>query len=325
MKQNHKQDDASLFKERSFAAIRRKKVLERVLKLALVIIAILMAIAVLFAYTSCTSDTAAVAPKTKVSVHVNDFSVEVSDFEGGATRAAVAPGSYNYVQALSLVFYNAEGKEVYNSFQIKEEGNANSTFGHFSFQLPVGDYTMVAIGREMGSNDVFSLTSPTQAGYESERARETFTAVQQVKITSAATVSLDVTLNRIIAKLVVISTDKQPAGVATIRTTYSAGSKRFNPTSGLATDNAGFVVTNSATTEGKQLSIKNFAFLTADEQSIDITLETLDADGKVLDTKVIPNVPFRRNRQTTLRGQLFTSTGTIHLNTDWLPEVEINF
>ena len=48
---HHKKDGASLFKERSLANIRRKKLIEKVLKIALIIIAILMALAVVFVYT----------------------------------------------------------------------------------------------------------------------------------------------------------------------------------------------------------------------------------------------------------------------------------
>ena len=129
-----------------------------------------------------------------------------------------------------------------------------------------------------------------------------------------------------VTKLVVETTDNQPAGVARIRTTYGAGSKGFNPTSGLALDNMGFTLTNSVNANpGTTLAIKNYAFLAADEQEIDITLEVLDEKGGVLSTRVIPKVPFRRNRQTTLRGQLFSSKGTFHLETTWLPGVEVNF
>ena len=48
---HHKKDGASLFKERSLANIRRKKLIEKVLKIALIIIAILMALATLLVYT----------------------------------------------------------------------------------------------------------------------------------------------------------------------------------------------------------------------------------------------------------------------------------
>ena len=265
-------------------------------------------------------------PTATVSVHVSDFTVALSDLPGAGTRATEAPADYDFVGELVLAFYDADGKEVYKTSQSKSSTATDASFGEFSFQLPVGNYTMVAIGRDVGTNDAFTLTSPVQAAYTSERVRETFSAVQPVVITSTAAVSLNVTLNRVVTKLVVESTDNQPAGVAKIRTTYGAGSKGFNPTTGLALDNNGFSLNNSVNaTPGTTLAIKNYAFLAADEQEIDITLEVLDEKGGVLSTRVIPNVPFRRNRQTTLRGQLFSSKGTFHLETTWLPGVEVNF
>lgn len=265
-------------------------------------------------------------PTATVSVHVSDFTVALSDLSGAGTRVTEDPADYAYVGELVLAFYDAAGKEVYKTSQSKSSTATDANFGEFSFQLPVGNYTMVAIGRDVGTNDAFSLTSPEQATYTSERVRETFSAVQPVVIASIAEISLNVTLNRVVTKLVVESTDNQLAGVAKIRTTYGAGSKGFNPTTGLALDNMGFTLTNSVNaTPGTTLAIKNYAFLAADEQKIDITLEVLDEKGGVLSTRVIPNVPFRRNRQTTLRGQLFSSKGTFHLETTWLPGVEVNF
>jgi len=48
---HHHRDGASLFKQQSLASIQRKKLIEKVLKMALTIIAILMAIAVVLVYT----------------------------------------------------------------------------------------------------------------------------------------------------------------------------------------------------------------------------------------------------------------------------------
>ena len=48
---HHKKDGASRFKQKSLAAIERRKLIEKVLKIAVVVLAILMAIAVLLAYT----------------------------------------------------------------------------------------------------------------------------------------------------------------------------------------------------------------------------------------------------------------------------------
>ena len=48
---HHKKDGSSLFKQKSLAAIQRRMVIEKYLKIALIIIAILMALAVVAVYT----------------------------------------------------------------------------------------------------------------------------------------------------------------------------------------------------------------------------------------------------------------------------------
>lgn len=52
-KKYQKKDGSSLFKERSLASIRRKKVIEKVLKLILTLIALFMVLTVLLIYTIC--------------------------------------------------------------------------------------------------------------------------------------------------------------------------------------------------------------------------------------------------------------------------------
>ena len=47
----YKPDDASVFKQKSLSAIQRRKLIEKVLKIATVIVAIIMAIAVILVYT----------------------------------------------------------------------------------------------------------------------------------------------------------------------------------------------------------------------------------------------------------------------------------
>ena len=48
---HHKKDGSSLFKQKSLAAIQRKMLIEKILKITLVIVAIIMALAVVFVYT----------------------------------------------------------------------------------------------------------------------------------------------------------------------------------------------------------------------------------------------------------------------------------
>ena len=297
---------------------------------------LMMAAIVLLAATGCTNECVetevanqkATAP---VTVRVNDFSITTEEMPsgGGTTRSAVNPASYNGVGAIDLAFYSG-GTEVFKTTQIKSDGTTYSTFGEFECNLPVGSYTMVVIGRGYFDGDVFTLTSPTAAGYTSERARETFVKTQAVNITSADPVNLSATLNRIVAKLEIISTDTRIDGVSKIRTTYSAGGKSFNPTTGLATSNTGFNLTNTPSAAvGATIDVGSFVFLATDEQTVNITIDVLDANEDVMFTKYVANVPLKRNRQTVLSGPLFTSTAitssAFQVETDWLPNNTVNF
>ena len=282
-------------------------------------------------FASCTGDSVnnevVNNPRTaEVSVHISDFSVSTSDFSGPVSRASVSPSNYADVGELVLAFFNEDDEEVAKFTQVRKDSTTFTTFGDFRFTLPEGKYTLVAIGRDVGSDDNFTLTSPSEATYTSERVRETFSATQAVTVTGTKAVYLDVDLKRIITMLVVYSTDARPEGVARIRTTYGAGSKSFNPATGFALDDKGFSLTNtSSAAVGQTVGIANFAFLATDEETIDITLEALDAENNVLAHREVADVPFRRNRQTTLRGALFSSSTAITIETTWLPSVDVSF
>lgn len=70
----------------------------------------------------------------------------------------------------------------------------------------MGSYTMVVLGYGFYEGDEFTLTSPTQAAFTAD-VRETFAATQAVNITSTAAVELSATLDRIVTRVKVISTD----------------------------------------------------------------------------------------------------------------------
>ena len=285
---------------------------------------------------SCTADTEEVLNPSNpvpvryapVRVQVSDFSMSMEDIPESQTRAT-SPATYKSVGAITLAFYDSNGTLVCDSTQLKSDHSTYDTFGDFSLLVPIGDYTMVVVARDSVENDVFTLTSPTVAAFTSEKVRETFCHTQAVSITSTTALDLSVTLTRIVPQLSVYSTDPRPTGVSKIRTTFGAGGKNFNPSTGLATVNTGFSVTNSPSADvGKTISYRNFVFLTTDEQTMTITLEVLDEDNHVLITKEIPDVSLKRNRRTILRGPLFTPSASVAsfvLETTWLSDHTVNF
>lgn len=270
--------------------------------------------------------TEATAP---VTVHVDGFTQTMSGFSDAPsmTRSVQDAANYNNVKCLTLAFYSGS-TEVYKQTQLKSDNTTYTTFGEFTCNLPLGTYTLVAIGRNYWDGDEFTLTSPTVAGYTSERPRETFSHTQSVTITGTEPLALSVTLERVVAQLSIQSTDGRPENITKIRTTFAAGSKSFNPTTGLALDNVGFSQTNTPSGEvDAPINIYSIVFLNSDEQTMTITIQALDDDDKVVYTKVVPNVQLKRNRKTTLSGVLFSPGGSsqIKLETDWLEGNTINF
>lgn len=253
-----------------------------------------------------------------VTIHVDGFTVSQSDLP--ATKATPAAN----VDAITLAFYQGT-TEVYKTTQQITDNSTFDSFGDFSLTLPMGSYNLVAIAYMDREASPFTLTSPTEAAYTGERAYETFLCSDDLSITNATAIDMTVTLDRIVSQLQVLSTDGKAENVSKVRMTFSAGSKTFNPSTGLAISNTGFSNTvNVSATAGSTSNSLSFLFLATDEQEIDVTVETLDADGNTLFSKTIEGVLFKRNRVTKLTGPMYSAaaSGSFQLNTDWLDEVD---
>ena len=267
---------------------------------------------------------------TPVTVSVSGFSVEQGAFPGtGGMTRATAVGSYSGVSFLTLAFYASNGTEVYKHTQEKGNLEQGETFGEFSTTLPIGSYTMVVLGYVLYDDDALTLTSPTQAEWTVNAPRETFSATQEVNVTNTTALNLTATLDRIVSQLKVISTDNRTANVEKIRMTFAAGGKQFSPTTGLATVNTGSVSTVSAGVAVGELSGSiGYVFLATDEQTMDVTIETLDAQGNTIFSKTVENVPFQRNRKTKLTGAIYSASaaaGSFQVNTEWLADYSDTF
>lgn len=261
-------------------------------------------------------------PTAPVRIHVEDFTITVNKF---SDTKATDPADYDNVKGITLALF-AGDTEVYSATQSKSDPSSFTTFGEFSCELPIGVYSLVVVARQVGTDDVFALTSPTSAGYTSERPRETFCNTQVVTITNTNPMDLSVTLSRIVSALNIVSTDNRPEGITKIRTIYGKGSKSFNPSSGLALDDNGFTLTNTPSAAvGSPINVTSFVFLNTDEETMDITIEALGANDVVLYSKTLQDVSFKRNRKTKASGTIFTTSGSagFQLNTDWLTDSEV--
>ena len=283
----------------------------------------MVAVSVLFA--GCSKDNK--TGTAKVHVSVSDFTVTQQDLP--QTKTTEDASDYANAKAITLAFYTSDGSEVYKATQYKADASTYTTFGEFDCDLTIGSYTMVAVAYAYNDGDTFYLTSPTEAGYTTERPRETFAGTQSVSVTSTDPLDLTTTLNRISSCLRIVSTDGRPAEATKIRTTYAKGGKSFNPTTGLALTDDGFAQTNNpSAAAGTTVTVSSFPFLYSDEETMTITIQALDASNNVLITKTVTNVPLKRNRMTTLTGAVYTpgsSSATFQLETSWLDGVTVTF
>ena len=267
-----------------------------------------------------------------VTVSVSGFAVEQGDFPGTGepqrTRAvtrAQSVSDYANVKFLTLAFYKG-ATEVYKQTQNRDDDATYDTFGEFSTSLPMGSYTMVVVAN--GGSNVPTLTSATSATYGENVVGDTFVKSQEMNITSTEAVNLDATLDRIVSCIAVVSSDGRTDEAKKLRITTTTGSRSFNPTTGLATVNSGIVATiTHPEAVGTVTKSASLLFLAADEQTADVTIETLDENNNVLFSKTVSDVPLKRNRRTVLTGAMYqaTAAGTFSVNTDWLTDKNMNF
>ena len=292
---------------------------------------------VLLAATACSNESvngveSAVESRQRlapVTVSVSEFAVSQEEFSGGTTRAAQNAADYSGVKSLTLAFY-CGSTETYKTTQTKGALEEGETFGEFSLSLPMGSYTMVVIGHGLNDGEpAITLTSPTAATFGDNPARETFVTTLEVNITNTNAVDVSATLSRVVSKLQVQSSDTRTNPAYSVRMTFAAGGKSFSPNTGLATDNTGFSNAVAISTAVGATSLSNsYLFLATDEQTMDVTIETLDKEGNVVFSKLVVDVPFKRNRVTKLTGAMYTNnsvSGAFQVETAWLDEYDDTF
>lgn len=259
-----------------------------------------------------------------VTVRINDLEVSQENFPGTKTVQDVS--DFTRIKTITLAFYGADGYEQYKATQMREDTSTYTTFGEFTCSIPIGSYTMVAVG--YCSTSSINHSSATSASY-SDHAHDTFTAVKEVSVSSTAALELTETLSRITTKLAIRSTDGRSSGITRIRASLSAGSQGFNPSTGFATSDNGFSnIMTPDSAVGEPVDIGSYLFLSADEQEIDVTIEALDANDNVLFSKSVGDVPFKRNRITLLSGPIFSSGASsagFQVEKDWIPYITIDF
>ena len=192
-------------------------------------------------------------------------------------------------------------------------------FGTPTLNLAVGNHHIYFIASR-GTGATLSTENHT---ITFTRVLDTFYKDYEIDVTATSNGSRSVTLDRIVTKLTTVITDAIPEDAATFNLTPEAWHYGIDYTTGLpisATPSQTITINIPSSEIGvtnEHLSI--FGFSTEDEWTTNLTLNCKKADGTILGSAVLANVPLKRNRITTYSGPLFSAEGltTVSLSAEW--------
>ena len=223
----------------------------------------------------------------KVQIGLTGFQVD--------TRANTAVTEY--VTKLDVWVYES-GTEA----AVAHQSSADAGFGSVSFTLnKTKTYTLYAVAHK--ATGAATLADGV-ISWPGDKVTHSF--FYTTTFTPATDTELACVMNRIVAKLVVETTDAIPAECKKMRITVKDVYDRWNVTTGGThqLDRVSTINIGSTNTDGT-VAVTLYAIVTGESTNHQVTMEALDADDNVLKTHVVNNVPLCINKKTTISGAFF--------------------
>lgn len=267
-------------------------------------------------FLSCQQDNLTIKPsdqKVRVDVTLSDFVISTED---DATRASDKNVTEASINRVAFSVFDKNNKVVYSEKSVETD----SAFGTFSFLVIPGDYTFVTVahkasGKDDAAADIQSLSAAT---ITTSKLLNTYSSHKEVRVEAHRTQSFSVECGkRRTSTFKLLCTDETPANVASCEiilnpsASYST-SYTFDPSTGLISEQQQYKNTfnvadiKAKTFKGVSLSVQ--CLLTAETQSIDITVNMKDAEGETVKSRTFNNVEMKPHRDTKATGPFFHST-----------------
>lgn len=213
------------------------------------------------------------------------------------TRASAKPE--DYFSKINLQLFNEAGEKVFTT--VKTQTKDEQSFGSFTLNIAPGKYTVVCVGHSsVKSATIKSNTMVQFTASDGEKLTDTFSHCSEIEVDADS--DHELRMNRVAAMFVIKPTDIEvPETFAKLRIDYTGGSTNFNPT------------TSQGTTKSSQSELRNpaneyqcytFPYM-SNEGKLQVTLTALNADGAIIRSRSIADVPVTRNKITTYEGPIF--------------------
>lgn len=265
----------------------------------------------------------------ELTVRLSGFEITQTGMDASGTgmmRPCVS-GDVWSVKRIDAAIFDGDGGKVCEIHQTMDDED----FGTIRRTLHAGKYRIVAMARAGAASQPVTIASPTYVEMPESRLFDMFCAVRDIEIASGDASSVVMKLSRNVSMFGLSITDAVPDNITGIEFVFRRDGEyrllpTFNPTTGLA--DAVYQTRRLAVLSSHApQELKYYAFLAADEETVDITVNARTEDGKILFTHTFEGVPMRVNRRTIATGALFSSeTSTTFEYTDaWLDDYGIGF
>ena len=215
---------------------------------------------------------------------------------------------------------------IINGDDVQEIHHAAGTdgFGTVSVTLnKTKTYTIYAMAHKCES--AVTLTDGV-VSFPDNKLKESFFVSSVVNPSNTATLTLS--MDRIVGKFSLETTDVVPDECTTIQLTFHNTPVGYG-VDGTLTNPIDRVVTfaNLSRRNDGTAIFSTYVLSTAEGTTCNITVDALDADHNVIESRDLANVPFKCNYRTSYQGALFVSSGfTLNLTSDdWNDFDTINF
>lgn len=278
---------------------------------------------------SCASDDETRQMDALVPVEIRFTTLEISmksDAERTLTTRAMSTAKDMNVTRLALKIFDSGGSEIFAK-NISREKEVTA-FEKIDCQLPIGDYTFVAVAHQAGSveNQHATIKSETEATIPMSKVPNAFAKTLPVKVDGkkAKTVSMNLGY-RITSTFQLKITDKTPADVAKCEIIINPEVKAptsfiINPTTGFVADK----IRNAVTYTLANISNNTFTnaglvvrtFLQSDNETVDVLINMKSSEDKILYSQTLTDVPMQPHHTTIASGVFFTSGISFSFETD---------
>ena len=257
-----------------------------------------------------------------VNIASSDFKYEFEE-DSSSTRASDQTTYEAGINRIALSVFDSYGDLVFNAS--KNESVDVDDFNQISCSLIPGDYSFVVVAHKANGNDesAADISATDKATISTSKLLKTFAVIQSVSVIAdeANYVTIDLG-KRISSQFTLLLRDKQPKEVASCQIIMNpAGISTtdfdFNPSTGFALNT--YIYKNEFQRSNlKDNTFKNNQLLlhclvTNDLQYVDVQINMKDANGVVVKSRTLTNVPMAPHRVTRATGNFFDSSTKTNL------------